>query len=418
MKNNSVKLKTFKFLIVIFSFSLLIFNSTPVAAQVIGNLEFLKGIVPCGTSYASAPCTVCHFYKLLQNIINFLLLTSTSLVTLMAVYIGFLFLFSGGSPKRIEDAKSKLWLLVWGLVWVLGSWLVLSTIINSFTVIGKSSDFPMPWNQISCEVSKGGGNIGGGEIDFSDHIFDDVHIAVDTETDVVTVVDESEGRTTTFDLPTEGAGIGLVREDYSNVFIMGGDMSIQDAEKLKKSLDAAASMLPAGYNIKDKIIFVPIEKELNKNLFGAAGGFRGKGENIDGFISKNNVIILSDFANKFDEEENVTETIVHELAHVRANEIFRAFGGDSEWDGLYTGERHTVDKNGFIIGPTQASTGFVSNYAKTNASEDLAESIAKATLALNGKAKAYTGDSITDAVLQEKYEYLKKNGLIKDIPPR
>ena len=119
-------------------------------AQVIGNWDFLDGIVPCGTSYASAPCTVCHFYKLLQNIINFLLLMSTSLVTLMAVYIGFLFLFSGGSQKNITDAKSKLWLLVWGLVWVLGSWLVLNTIINFFTVIGKSSEFPLPWNQISC----------------------------------------------------------------------------------------------------------------------------------------------------------------------------------------------------------------------------------------------------------------------------
>src|SRR3990167_3587757 len=124
-------------------------------AQVIGNLDFLKGIVPCGTSYASAPCTVCHFYELLQNIINFLLLTSTSLVTLMAIYIGFLFLFSGGSQKNITDAKSKLWLLVWGLVWVLGSWLVLNTIINFFTIIGKTSEFPLPWNQISCEVSKG-----------------------------------------------------------------------------------------------------------------------------------------------------------------------------------------------------------------------------------------------------------------------
>ena len=164
MKNNSVKLKTFKFLIVIFSFSLLIFNSTPVVAQVIGDWSFREGIVPCGIgpttiigsdgkaipNPAFIPCTVCHFYKLLQNIINFLLLMSTSLVTLMAVYIGFLFLFSGGSQKNITDAKSKLWLLVWGLVWVLGSWLVLNTIINFFTVIGKSSEFPLPWNQISC----------------------------------------------------------------------------------------------------------------------------------------------------------------------------------------------------------------------------------------------------------------------------
>ena len=119
-----------------------------VQAQVIGNLDFLKGIVPCGTSYTgNVPCTVCHFFKLIQNIINFLLFASTSLITLMAIYIGFLFLFSGGNPKMITDAKSKLWLLIWGIVWVLASWLVLNTII---TVFADPKVFPWPWYQISC----------------------------------------------------------------------------------------------------------------------------------------------------------------------------------------------------------------------------------------------------------------------------
>ena len=118
------------------------------SAQVTGNLDFLKGIVPCGTSYTgNTTCTVCHFYKLIQNIINFFLFVLAPLATLMAVYIGFLFLFSGGSPQRITDAKSKLWLLIWGIIVVLGSWLVLNTIL-SFIV--DKSVFPWPWNQISC----------------------------------------------------------------------------------------------------------------------------------------------------------------------------------------------------------------------------------------------------------------------------
>ena len=121
--------------------------AVPAQAQVIGNLDFLKGIVPCGTSYAQAPCTVCHFYKLLQNIINFILYITASLATLMATFIAFLFLFSGGSPQRITDAKSKLWLLVLGIAWVLGSWLLINTILN-FVV--NPQVFPMPWNQIKC----------------------------------------------------------------------------------------------------------------------------------------------------------------------------------------------------------------------------------------------------------------------------
>jgi hypothetical protein len=121
--------------------------ATPVFAQ--GNLDFLKGIVPCGTTANPRMCTVCDFFKLLQNIINFLLYVAASLATIMAVYVGFLFMFSGGSPARITDAKSKLWLLVIGLFWILGSWLVLNTILN---VVAKQSVFPWPWNQINCSV--------------------------------------------------------------------------------------------------------------------------------------------------------------------------------------------------------------------------------------------------------------------------
>ena len=117
----------------------------------IGNFDFLKGIVPCGTSYASHACTVCDFFVLIQNIINFLLYAFASLATLAVIYIAFLFMFSGGSPAKIIDAKGKLWLVVIGIFWVLGSWLVLNTILN-FMV--DKSVFPWPWNQINCEVSQ------------------------------------------------------------------------------------------------------------------------------------------------------------------------------------------------------------------------------------------------------------------------
>ena len=129
------------------------------------DFEFLKGIVPCGTSYASHACTVCDFYVLIQNIINFFLFMLAPLATLAAVYIAFLFLFSGGSPAKITDAKGKLWLVVIGIFWVLGSWLVLNTIIN---LVANPSAFPWPWNKPNCEVSQpsstsDGGASGGGD---------------------------------------------------------------------------------------------------------------------------------------------------------------------------------------------------------------------------------------------------------------
>ncbi len=125
---------------------------------------FAAGLVPCGQGSPTilqdgkaAPnpafraCTFCDFFVLIQNIINLLLGIFVSLATLMAAYIAFLFMFSGGSPQKITDAKNKLWLLVIGIFWVLGSWLVLNTILN---FIVDKSVFPWPWNKIDCSVSQ------------------------------------------------------------------------------------------------------------------------------------------------------------------------------------------------------------------------------------------------------------------------
>lgn len=109
---------------------------------------FAAGLVPCG-GQGEKMCTVCDFYKLIKNIIDLILYIFASLATLMAVYIAYLFMFSGGSPKVISDAKGKLWLLIKGIFFVLGSWLILNTIIN---LLVSRSVFTLPWNQIDCEA--------------------------------------------------------------------------------------------------------------------------------------------------------------------------------------------------------------------------------------------------------------------------
>jgi len=111
---------------------------------------FAAGLIPCGGP-TEKMCDICDFFVLLKNIINLILLIFASLATLAVIYIAFLFMFSGGSPAKITDAKGKLLLVVIGIFWVLGSWLVLNTILN--LVIDKSV-FPWPWNQVNCTVSK------------------------------------------------------------------------------------------------------------------------------------------------------------------------------------------------------------------------------------------------------------------------
>jgi len=150
--------KIIALIILIFIFS--VFISTPTSAQVIGNLDFLKGLVPCGQGSPTilqdgkaAPnpafkaCTFCHFFVLIQNIINFLLYVFTSLAVIRVVYIAFLFMFSGGSSATIEKAKLGLWHTVIGIAVVLGSWLVINTIIN---LVVDPAVFPKPWFQINC----------------------------------------------------------------------------------------------------------------------------------------------------------------------------------------------------------------------------------------------------------------------------
>lgn len=135
-------------LILLSAISYMLFANTTLAQNL--NLDFLKGIVPCGTRANPAMCTVCDFFKLIQNIINFLLFVAAPLVTLGAIYIAFIFLFSGGSSKLIQDARSKIGFLIWGVVWVFGSWLVLNTILN---VVANPAAFPWPWNKVQCSVT-------------------------------------------------------------------------------------------------------------------------------------------------------------------------------------------------------------------------------------------------------------------------
>lgn len=116
--------------------------------QTLEILRGSKGVVPCGTSYASRACTVCDVFVLIQNIINLLIFAAMSLGTLAALVIGIRFLIFSSSPKLIEETKRQFGWLVWGIVIVLGSWMFINTAIN---FVGRGS-FQF-WNTVSCQVS-------------------------------------------------------------------------------------------------------------------------------------------------------------------------------------------------------------------------------------------------------------------------
>ena len=108
------------------------------------------GLVPCGGP-DEAQCTLCDFFRLGQNIINFLLEdVALPLTTVMIAVGGVTLAISGGSPKRLELGKKILTSAVIGVVVVLASWLIINTIINLLAGGEQPTGFPWPWNEIQC----------------------------------------------------------------------------------------------------------------------------------------------------------------------------------------------------------------------------------------------------------------------------
>lgn len=108
------------------------------------------GLVPCGGP-GEEMCTLCDFFKLGQNIINFLLEdVALPLTTVMIAVGGVTLAISGGSPKRLELGKKILTSAVIGLIVVLASWLIINTIINLLSGGEQPTGFPWPWNEIQC----------------------------------------------------------------------------------------------------------------------------------------------------------------------------------------------------------------------------------------------------------------------------
>lgn len=80
---------------------------------------------PCG-------CDVADFLELIQNIINFLVYFSTLVMVLLLVYVGFLYVTSATNPANRSKAKSLAISAVIGFVVVLGGFLIVSTVMNTF----------------------------------------------------------------------------------------------------------------------------------------------------------------------------------------------------------------------------------------------------------------------------------------------
>ncbi len=89
----------------------------------------------------------CDFWALLtliKNGITDLVLLSTLLAVAVFVIVGIKLLTSGGNTSVYTEAKTMLWKVVMGYVWILGAWLIVYTVLNAllksdFNILLKGS---------------------------------------------------------------------------------------------------------------------------------------------------------------------------------------------------------------------------------------------------------------------------------------
>ncbi|MDD5547707.1 MAG: hypothetical protein PHN74_02310 [Candidatus Pacebacteria bacterium] len=139
----------------------------------VANAAFLDGIVPCGkcckVSEADPnthvvrctvpcsgvpidqahPCTLCDLARLLKNLIDFGIEAAMVLAVASIVWGGIVLMTAGGSEKQVEQGKEVLTITMWAVLIVLGSWLIMGTILN---ILGGSQSMK-PWNQIQCTMT-------------------------------------------------------------------------------------------------------------------------------------------------------------------------------------------------------------------------------------------------------------------------
>lgn len=105
------------------------------------------GLVPCGTS-GTPLCTTCDIFKLIKNVIDFLLVDLVPALAVLFVVIAGVFMFFGGlQPGNFERGKKILKDTVVGLFIVFGAWVITTTILKS--VAGDNNIFNN-WFSIQC----------------------------------------------------------------------------------------------------------------------------------------------------------------------------------------------------------------------------------------------------------------------------
>ena len=98
------------------------------------------------------PCTICHFFIILNDVANFIMLVIVPpIMVLIFTIAGIAFYQGGQSPQKISFAKKILTSATIGFALIYGSWLIINLILTSIGV-SEWTGLGEGWFQASCQV--------------------------------------------------------------------------------------------------------------------------------------------------------------------------------------------------------------------------------------------------------------------------
>lgn len=144
MKNYDSKLKAFKFLTGVFTFSFLIFNSQLVFAQILPPLApqcnptlppSFKGTAPYPAPNGPSlpPCNITAFVAWIRQIIQFLTAIAIPIGVLFIAYGAFVIMTAGGSEERVRQGRGIITAAAIGVAITFGAWLIVTTVNKILT---------------------------------------------------------------------------------------------------------------------------------------------------------------------------------------------------------------------------------------------------------------------------------------------
>ena len=154
---------------------LFIIVSLSLAGLIISHYALAAGLVPCGGP-GEHPCTLCDFFVLLNNIVDFLLFKLVPPIALLLLIIGgAMFLVSTGNPNTVSQGRAIVTSVVIGLVIIYGAYFFIGLILQSIGLSRWTRDIYHNWwdkgiFEIQCNVnstpssSNSSGNGGSGKL--------------------------------------------------------------------------------------------------------------------------------------------------------------------------------------------------------------------------------------------------------------